>query len=193
MTDLANHIRSIRLNKHVDFMVLGDPVKLLFLGVWARSTELPGVYQTIYTCAGDQVRCNIWDLAENADSTTRMFHMDGTPDTGFDYCIIFYDTITRTSPEPLDKWTTVKDGVCARQHPERECKLVVIIIKTPRTDRSVFQHVVDSCQRQDIHCIFVDNDAESTKRIGSLPEKLTGLTYLARKERHSKKIQAVLA
>lgn len=192
MTDTANKIRSIKLNKHIDFMLLGDPIKMLFLGLWAQRTELPAVYQTVYTCNNAQIRCNLWNLADNADSTARMFQMDGTINTGFDYCIIIYDTITRIQAEPLDKWTSIRDTICARQHPERPCKLVVLVVKTPRTDEAVYKHIIENCQRQKIYLVAVDNNSEGMERVKTLPEKLAGLVYQDRCIAHRARVKRIL-
>ena len=93
---------------HVDFMVLGDQIRALFLPVWGKATELPDVYQNImeYTENPDKIEkviINIWNLNDKTDATYRMFPLDGTENTGFDYAIIVYDVITRKKKEDYGK------------------------------------------------------------------------------------------
>lgn len=190
MTEIADQIRALKLDKHVEIMLLGDPVKVLLLPLWANRTDIPNVHQAIYEHG---IRCNIWNLADNADATCRMFPMDGTVNTGFDYCIVVYDAITRVKAEQLDKWITIKDQICSRQHPERKCQLVVIVVKTPRTPVATYDHVVQSCKKLHIHLIPVDNTSEGFGNIKSLLERLTNLVYQGRKEQHNRKVQALLA
>jgi len=193
MTELADRIRAIKLNKHIEFMLLGDPVKLLLNGLWAEPSPLPAVYQTTCVCAGDSVRCNIWDLADNADATCRMFPMDGTINTGFDYCIVVYDTITRVKKEELDKWITIKDQICSHQHPDRQCQLVVLVVKAPRTQVDKYSHIDESCKRLDIHYIPFDNTKDGLAKIHTLPERLANLVYQQRKARHHQRISDLLS
>lgn len=192
MTELANKIRAIRLNKHIEFMLLGDPVKLLLCSLWGKQTDIPQVHQAVFACAGDQVRCNIWDLADNVDATCRMFPMDGTINTGFDYCIVVYDAITRIKAEQLDKWTTIKDQICSRQHSDRSCQLVVLVVKAPRTPPKAYQHIIDTCKRQSIHLIPVDNTHDGMNTIKSLLEKLANLVYQKRKGIYHNQISSIL-
>jgi len=193
MTELADQLRTIKLDKYIEFMLLGDPVKLLLVPLWAEPSVLPGVYQTSYNCAGDSVRCNLWDLADNADATCRMFPMDGTVNTGFDYCIIVYDTITRVKKEELDKWITIKDQICSRQHPERQCELVVLVVKAPRTPSSKYSHIEKSCAKLKIHLIPVDNTKDGLDKIRSLLERLANLVYQKRKAKHHERIAELLS
>jgi hypothetical protein len=192
MTELADQIRSIRLDKHIDFMLLGDQIKLLLLPLWTERTAMPGVHQTVFTCADDQVRCNIWDLSDNADSTCRMFPMDGTINTGFDYCIIVYDSITRIKAEALDKWVSIKDQICSRQHEDRPCQLVVLVVTTPRTPTQKYQHITDSCKKLTIHMIPVDNTRNGLDNIKTLPERLANIVYQSRKNKYQLQIQELL-
>lgn len=192
MTELADQIRTIKLDKYIEFMLLGDPVKLLLTGLWAEPSALPGVYQSSYICAGDSVRCNVWDLADNADATCRMFPMDGTINTGFDYCIIVYDVITRVKKEELDKWITIKDQICSRQHPDRKCQLVVLVVKAPRTQSEKYSHIEESCKRLKVHLILVDNTKNGLDTIRTLLERLANLVYQGRKALHHQRISDLL-
>jgi hypothetical protein len=193
MSELANQVRAVRLDKHIEFMLLGDPAKLLLLPLWAERTGIPNVHQAVFTCAGDQIRCNVWDLAENADATCRMFPMDGTINTGFDYCIVIYDTITRIKAEQLDKWITIKDQICSRQHPDRNCQLVVLVIKTPRTPIGTYEHIVQSCAKLKIHMIPVDNTRDGLDNIKTLLERLSNLVYKERRSQHNDRIRQILS
>lgn len=192
MTELADQIRAVRLDKHIEFMLLGDPVKLLLLPLWTERTSIPNVHQAVFTYAGDRIRCNVWDLAENADATCRMFPMDGTINTGFDYCIIIYDAITRIKVEQLDKWITIKDQICSRQHPDRECKLVVLVVKAPRTPIQNYDHIIQSCKKLNIHIIPVDNTRDGLDNIKTLLERLANLVYQGRKAKHLDRIRQIL-
>jgi len=189
MTELADRIRAINLNKHIEFMLLGDSIKLVLLPLWTNRTDLPGVHQAEVVFSGDKVRCNVWNIS---DDTCRMFPLDGTINTGFDYCIVIYDAITRIKPEQLDKWTTIRDQICSRQHPDRLCKLIVLVIKAPRTDIVKYQHIIDSCDKLNIHIILVDNVKEELNKIKSLLEKLANLVYRERKTIHHSHIRDVL-
>lgn len=204
MTEIADQIRSIKLNHHVEFMLLGDPIKLLLAPLWGDKTSLPDVYQNVFDAESEsestslgvkvkvKLRCNIWNLSENADSTCRMFPLDGTINTGFDYCVVVYDAITRIRPEQLDKWTTIKDQICSRQHPDRVCQLVVLVIKAPRTPVGRYQHIINTCKKQGVHVVPVDNNPDGMEKIKSLPKRLANLVYSNRKEKHHQRIKELL-
>lgn len=193
MTEIADQIRSIKLNHHIEFMLLGDPVKLLLAPLWGEQTDLPDVYQNVFQSKETKLRCNIWNLADNADSTCRMFPLDGTINTGFDYCIVVYDAITRIKAEQLDKWTTIKDQISSRQHKDRPCQLVVLIIKAPRTPVSRYQHIMDTCKKHGVYVIPVDNNPDGMDKIKSLPKSLANLVYADRKAKHHERIKTLLS
>jgi hypothetical protein len=122
-----------------------------------------------------------------------MFPLDGTVNTGFDYCIVVYDAITRIKSEQLDKWTTIKDQICSRQHTERQCQLVVLVVKAPRTNVLAYQHIVDACKTLDIHMIPVDNGQAGLENIKTLLEKLANLVYHGRKTKHQERISSLIS
>ena len=193
ISKIASQIRDMRINKHVEIMLLGDPAKLLLLPLWAQSTIIPEVYQAVYP----EYRCNIWNCASMASasasaSALTMFHMDGTVNTGFDYCIVVYDTITRLQAESLDKWISIKDQICVRQHPDRKCEMVVIVLKTPRTPAAVYDHITQATAKLKVHMIPVDNTADGLNRIKTLVERLANVVYTKRKAVHAQTIEKLL-
>lgn len=188
----AKLIRNLRLNKHVDIMFLGDPIKSILMPMWARVTQLPGVHQTTYTFPDDHVVCcNIWDLSVN-DPICRMFPLDGTEDTGFDYCIIVYDAITRTKSENLEQWISVKDQICSQQHPNRECAVIVIVMKTLRTKEETYKHIVDQCEKQKIPVFPTDNTKQGLSKISNLPKEFAKIVFNKRKNHWLSKVQSIL-
>jgi hypothetical protein len=198
MSGIANQIRDIQTNRYVEIMLLGDPAKLLLLPLWAHSTIIPDVHQAVYR----DHRCNIWSLeygpsgaspsAGGAGGGSRMFPMDGTVNTGFDYCIIVYDAITRIQSEPLDKWIAIRDQICMRQHPDRKCEMVVIVLKTPRTPLAAYEHISQEAAKLKIHMIPVDNTTEGLTRIKTLVERLAGMVYTKRKTGRMQMIRKLL-
>lgn len=184
MSVIANQIRNIHINRHVEIMLLGDPAKLLLLPMWARSTVIPDVHQAVY----EEYRCNIWCVDQISKGPSgpvgRMFPMDGTINTGFDYCIVVYDTITRMQQEPLEKWLAIKDQICLRQHPDRKCQTIVIVLKTPRTSVTAYEHISQTACRLKIHLITVDNTSDGFDKIRTLVERLSGLIYIDRKAQY---------
>ena len=195
-TSIADQIRNLYLNQHVEFMFLGDPLKTLVLSTWGKSTDLPGVYNTSYNSSSEigVIHCNIWDLPNNFDPAYRMFPLDGTEDTGFDYCIVVYDVTSpkSTSDNNLEKWLSVKDLICSRQHPNRLCVVIVLIIKTPRTKEETYEHIKIQCSRQGISVILVDHTAKGIEGIRALPEDLANRVIEQRKEALLSKIEAIV-
>lgn len=194
--DKADMIRGLRLNTHVEFMFLGDHIKSILLPLWSNLTALPGVHHckcpVTASVSQPQLDIVIWDLPDSADATCRMFPLDGTPNTGFDYCLIVYDTITRRKAQSLDKWTSVRDQICARQHSDRVCSTVVLVVKTPRTPPGLYEHVKEYCNTQSIHLIMVDNTTDGMNGIRDLPQRLAQLTYSKRKSQLRSKVDSIL-
>ena len=196
-TITADKIRSLNVLNHVDFMVLGDQIRTLFLPIWGKATELPDVYQNImeYTENPDKIEkviINIWNLNDKTDATYRMFPLDGTENTGFDYAIIVYDVITRKKKEDLNLWLSIKDQVSNRQHSARKCEVVVLVVKTTRTEQKDYQHILDCCEKNGINVITVDNSKEDLGKMKDLPEKLSHITYKERKKRIIEKVREIL-
>jgi hypothetical protein len=192
MTEVANQLRALTLNKHVDIMCIGDPSKSLLLPLWATPTILPRVHHRIYKCGEISVRCNIWDVTSNTDAAHRMFPMDGTEHTGFDYCIIVYDAIFRRQKQNIDSYTDTKEQLTNQQHSNRRCVTVVLILKTPRTPESDYAHILDYTASKKIHCIPVDNTHEGLKKVRDLPERLCTIVLKKRLDQRSSSVDSIL-
>ncbi len=192
MTEAANRLRDLRLNHLVEFMFLGDPIKSLLVPYWCKSTPLPAVYRTSYQYGTDQINCNVWDLAGNMEITCRMFPIDGTVNTGFDYCIVVYDAITRVKKTDIQTYLSIKDQIVSKQHPNRKCKVLVLILKTPRTKEEHYNHVLSYCQKYNIHSILVDNTHDGLSKIKDLPERLCNVVYQQRKDQLLSAVENIL-
>jgi hypothetical protein len=193
MSMIADRIRSLRLDKYIDIMFIGDHAKSFLLPKWGRMTDLPDVYQSRYVCSGDTVVCNLWDLPSNTDATKRMFHLDGTEDSGFDYCIIVYDTITRLRRGHILKYLAIRENIQKHQHPNKKCELVVVILKTMDTWENSYTHIVDYCRNHEIHCILMNNTGkDGIDKFYNLPEQLCNLVYQNRKTQMSAKVDLIL-
>lgn len=197
-TVTADKIRSLNVLNHVDFMVIGDPIRSLFLSSWGTETQLPDVYQNIVEYKEkpedkpEKVILNIWNLSDRTDATYRMFPLDGTENTGFDYAIIVYDAITRKKKEDLGSWVSIKDQVSNRQHPARKCGVVALLVKTSRTEQKEYQHVIDYCDKNNINLIMVDNSKEELSKMKDLPHNLSLITYKERKKYVIQKVREIL-
>ena len=197
-TATADKIRSLKVLNHVDFMVLGDPIRSLFLPKWGKDTELPDVYQNVVEYqekpedGKEKIILNLWNLNDKTDATYRMFPLDGTVNTGFDYAIIVYDTITRKKKEDLNLWISVKDQVANRQHIDRQCGVIVLVVKTTRTDPKEYEHITQYCEKNSINVIMVDNTKEDINKVKDLPESLSLITYKDRKEKIIQKVHEIL-
>jgi hypothetical protein len=197
-TVTADKIRSLNVLNHVDFMVIGDPIRSLFLSSWGTETQLPDVYQNIVEYKEnpedkpEKVILNIWNLSDRTDATYRMFPLDGTENTGFDYAIIVYDAITRKKNEDLGSWVSIKDQVSNRQHPSRKCGVVALLVKTSRTEQREYQHIIDYCNKNNINLIMVDNNKEDLSKMKDLPHNLSTITYTERKKYVIQKVREIL-
>ncbi len=197
-TVIADKIRSLKVLNHVDFMVLGDPIRSLFLPKWGKETELPDVYQNVVEYQEnpdgekEKIILNLWNLNDKTDATYRMFPLDGTVNTGFDYAIIVYDTITRKKKDDLNLWISVKDQVANRQHKDRQCSVIILVVKTTRTNPKEYEHIVQYCEKNGINVILVDNTKEDINKIKDLPESLSHITYKDRKKTIIQKVQGIL-
>ena len=192
MTEIADKIRSLKVINHIDFMLLGDPLRSIFLPMWGNSTDLPDVYQKVIDIDSNKIVLNIWNLNDNTDATHRMFPLDGTINTGFDYCIIIYDAISRKKAENLDLWLSIKDQISSRQHKDRTCDVIVIVAKTSKTEESLYKNVTDYCNKHNINIIMINNSDEDFTNLRDLTEKLSNLIYNKRKNRVSEKIKEIL-
>ena len=189
---VADKIRSLKVLNHVDFMILGDPIKSIFFPMWGKETGLPDVYQNTYQKGGsDKIIINIWALSNNTDATYRMFPLDGTVNTGFDYSIIFYDAVTRKKSESIDLWVSIKNQIASKQHEDRKCNLVVIIVKTPKT-QNIYSEISSYCEKNNIHKIIIENNEVEITKIKDLLKNLSDVVYKERKQKLVNKVTEIL-
>ena len=188
--ECATQIRELRLNRFVEFMFLGDPIKALILPHWTQQEqELPSVYRSVYSHRDGKVYCNIWDW--NTDNN-RLFPLDDTEETGFDYCIIVYDAITRKTDGHISPYLSAKEQVVSRQHSERKCSTIVIVLRTPWTKEDQYMDVKAYCLQHQIHCIYVDNTKEGISRVSNLPERLCSHVMTEREGKIHRRVRALL-
>jgi hypothetical protein len=192
MTEIANQLRALVLDKHVNIMCLGDPIKSLLLPLWATPTLLPHVHHRTYTCGNVSTMCNIWDIPPRTDAAHRMFPLDGTPYTGFDFCIIVYDVISRLRKDTLDNYIDTKEQLTNQQHVDRPCKVVILILTTPRTPKDTYIHIINYAKSRDMHCIPVDNTHEGLKKISEFTQNLCQLVMTDRQTQLSSKVDSIL-
>lgn len=194
----ARQIRDLSLNTHVNIMCIGDPLKSLLLPFWASPTMIPRVhfrahnYKPPDTDKMLKCKCNVWDIVTNTDAAHRMFPQDGTMHTGMDFCLIFYDAISRIKSEGMDRYISVKDQLTGRQHADRPCVTMIIIIKTPRTAESEYAHVKDLAAAQKVNCITVNNTQEGLKKASGLPADLCNRVMDERHSRLTERIGEIL-
>lgn len=195
---MASKIRDLSLNTHINIMCIGDPLKSLLLPFWASPTMIPRVHFRLHNYKPpdtDKVlkcKCNIWDIVTNTDAAHRMFPQDGTVHTGMDFCLIFYDAISRIKSEGMDRYIAVKDQLTGRQHRDRSCVTMIVIIKTPRTAESEYAHVKDLAAAQKVNCIMVDNTQEGLKKAAGLPEDLCNIVMRKRHALLTERIGEIL-
>lgn len=186
---MASKIRDLSLNTHINIMCIGDPLKSLLLPFWASPTIIPHVHYRSHTYKPPDTdrtvkcKCNIWDIVTGTDAAHRMFPQDGTTHTGIDFCLIFYDAISRIKTGEIDRYIAIKNQLTGRQHTDRPCTTMIIIMKTPRTADTEYNHIKDLAAAQGINCILVDNTQEGLKKASGLPKDLCNHIMNTRHER----------
>lgn len=171
----------LKIDTYVDFLHIGDAVKMLLTSMWGRPTEFPNLFHSETQRDEQTINSNIWVLETNVNRERLFFR------NNFEFCIITYDTrasVNSRSSDRIYKYIAFGQSMSAE-------KIIVVIAKDQSTPESAYQTIKQLCQDQGVYCMPVDITHEGLTKARNLIHNLSSTIYDKRVAELSSKLDAL--